>query len=73
MNPLQNYPGARKVLYLLQFIAGLALGATQVAYGAAAADTPTWLTVALAVFAFLVAGLGLTASSNTPTAAGPGD
>lgn len=57
---------ARAVLYYVTFIVGLVLGATQVGYAAAEFDQPTWLTVALAVFAFLGSGLGLTAASNTP-------
>lgn len=65
MNPLAEYPRTRKALYVASFVIGLALGATQVGYGAARADTPTWLTVAFAVYAFLAAGLGVTAASNT--------
>ena len=56
----------RKVLYVIFAVVGLALGATQVGYSAAEAGQPTWLTVALAVYAFVGTGLGFTASANTP-------
>lgn len=60
----EQYPRARKVVYLVSALIGLALGATQVGYGAASAGQPTWLTVALAVYAFLTAGLGVTSATN---------
>lgn len=59
-------PKARVAIYYIAFFLGLALGATQVGYAAADLAQPTWLTVALAVFAFVASGLGLTAASNTP-------
>ena len=55
----------RKVLYVLFAIIGLGLGATQVGFASADAGQPTWLTVALAVFAFVGTGFGFTASANT--------
>lgn len=64
MNPLNDYPEARRALYIVQFVIGLALGATQVGFASASADQPTWLTVALGVFAFVGAALGFTASAN---------
>lgn len=60
----------RRVLYVVFAVVGLALGAAQVGYGAAEAGQPTWLTVALAVYAFVGTGLGFTASANTPTRPG---
>lgn len=66
MNPIfETYPGARRIGYVVSFVVGLALGATQVGYAAAEAGQPTWLNVALAVYAFLAAGLGVTAAQNT--------
>lgn len=59
-------PKVRAVIYWAAFVIGLVLGATQVGYSAADLAQPTWLTVALAVFAFLAAGLGITAATNTP-------
>lgn len=56
---------ARRVLYAVYGFLGLALGAVQVAYAAASVGQPTWLTVTLAVFAFLGVGLGFTAAANT--------
>lgn len=72
MNPLADHPKARKTAYYIAFIVGLALGCVQVGYGAAEAGQPTWLTVALAVYAFLGAGLGLTAGANTDTGTASG-
>lgn len=60
-------PRARAAIYYVYVAVGLLLGATQVGFSAAELGQPTWLTVALAVFAFLAAGLGLTAASNTPS------
>ena len=67
MNPLSNNPAARKIVYTLFWLVGLALGAVQVAYAAGDAGQPDWLTVALAVYAFLGTGVGYTASANTST------
>lgn len=54
----------RQVLYVVYAAGGLALGAIQVAYSAAELGQPTWLTVSLAVFAFVGTSLGITAASN---------
>lgn len=55
---------ARQALYAVYAFIGLGLGATQVAYSAAEAGQPMWLTVALAVFAFLGTAFGFTAAAN---------
>lgn len=68
MNPLESNPTARRRTYQVFWIVGLILGATQVGYAAADAGQPTWLTVTLAVFAFLGAGVGYTAARNVPAA-----
>lgn len=60
-------PRARAAIYYGYGAVGLLLGAAQVAYGAYGLGQPTWLAAALAVLAFLGAGLGLTAASNTVT------
>ena len=60
-------PEVRKPIYAIYALLGLVIGATQVAYSAAEAGQPTWLTVTLAVFAFVGTALGFTAASNTPT------
>ena len=67
ITPVAFPPKARAALYYAYAIVGLGLGAVQVGYSAAGLGQPTWLTVTLAVFAFLAAGLGLTAASNTPS------
>lgn len=67
MNPLESNPTARRRTYQVFWIVSLILGATQVGYAAADAGQPVWLTVALAVFAFLGVGIGYTAARNTPT------
>ncbi len=66
MNPLTNAlrPRTRKRLYALYALLALALGATQTGYGTAGTEIPTWLSVVLAVFAYVGTFLGLTAASN---------
>ena len=64
-------PKVRAVLYYIFSIVGLTLGALWIGFSAAETAQPTWLTVALAVFAFLAPALGVTAASNTPTSARP--
>jgi hypothetical protein len=66
MNPALIPARIRTRLYAGFGVMGLGLGATQVGYAAAGAGQPTWLTVALAVFAFVGTGIGYTAASNTP-------
>jgi hypothetical protein len=68
MNILAEYPKARKYLYALLWVAGLALGATAAGYGASDAGIPGWYAPVAAVYAFLGAGLGYTAQANTPKA-----
>lgn len=65
MSPLTQIPSSvRNALYIASALVGLALGATQVGYQAAEAGFPTWLKVALSVYAFVAGVLGLTASAN---------
>lgn len=60
-------PKVREAVYSVFAVIGLALGAAQVGFSAAEAGQPVWLTVGLAVYAFLgAAGLGV-ARANTPT------
>ncbi len=66
MNPLAQNPNARRRVYAAFWLVGLGLGGTQVGYAAAESGQPTWLTVALAVYAFLGAGVGYTAQANVP-------
>lgn len=66
MNRVAIPEKARAVVYTIFGILGLGIGATQVGYAAAEAGQPTWLTVSLAVYAFLGTGIGYTAATNTP-------
>ncbi|OJU44468.1 MAG: hypothetical protein BGN98_13875 [Microbacterium sp. 69-7] len=59
--------GWRKPLYRIYALLGLALGATQVGFASADAGQPIWLTVSLAVFAFVGTGFGFVAQRNTPS------
>jgi hypothetical protein len=58
----------RGILYSVFALIGLGLGATQVGFASANSGQPTWLTVALAAFAFIGTSVGYTAASNTPAA-----
>ena len=58
-------PKARAIVYYVYGCIMLLLGSTQVGYSAASLSQPTWLTVSLAVSAFLGVGFSLTAASNT--------
>lgn len=65
MNRLYIPPAARVWVYGIFGAVGVALGATQVGFAAAEAGQPVWLTVALAVYAFLGPAIGYTAATNT--------
>jgi hypothetical protein len=71
MNPLADSPAARKIVYTLFWFASLVVGALGVGYGAASAGIPSWYAPVAAVYAFLAAAVGYTASSNVP--ANPAD
>ena len=67
MNPLENNPKARKVVYTVLWAVGLVLTAAQVWVGAVpGAEQPSVLTGALAVFPVVAAYVGYQASKNTP-------
>jgi hypothetical protein len=66
MNPLNDRPDLRKKVYSVFWLVGLALGALAAGYGASDNDAPEWLNPATAAYAFLGAGVGYTASQNTP-------
>lgn len=57
----------RKPLYAVYAVIVLGEGATAVGYATANEAQPTWLKVVLAVTAFVGAGIGATAASNTDT------
>lgn len=54
----------RKQAYAVFAALGVLIGAIQVGFGAAQAGQPVWLTVALAVYAFLGGAIGATANAN---------
>lgn len=56
---------ARLTLYAVYGGLGIVVGAVQVGYAAAEAGQPTWLTVTLAVYAFLGGAFGYTATTQT--------
>lgn len=59
-------PNVRKVIYGIYIVAGVIFGAVQVAFAAIeGAGQPDWLTVTLAVYAFLSVPVGSLALVNT--------
>jgi uncharacterized membrane protein len=70
-NPLVGVlPAAiRQRIYVIYAVLGFLLGGVQVGWSAAGGGQPTWLTVVLAVFAFVGSALGVTAASNMQAAA----
>lgn len=62
-------PAARKIAYAVFAVLGVALGAVQVGFAAAESGQPVWLTVGLAVYAFVGGAIGFTARANTPAEA----
>ena len=69
---LKDYPKIRKTAYIISTILGIALGAVQVGFSAANAGQPIWLTVSLAVYAFLGGALGIQAATNITPAENQG-
>ena len=57
-------PRARSIMYLIWSLGSLSLGAGQVGFSTAEITQPVWLSVSIAVWAFVGAGLGLAAMSN---------
>lgn len=65
MNPLEQYPQARKVLYIVQWIANLVLGILGIVFlNDGTEGVPQAFTVAGLILAFVWTYTGLTASSN---------
>lgn len=69
MNPLSEFPGARKVLYLVQWIT---TGLTGIAglYFTSQGSTPDWYTTLVAVLAFVWTYTGVTAAQNVSSGGG---
>lgn len=57
----------RKIAYGIYAVLGLVIGSIQVAYAAAESGQPVWLTVALAVYAYVGGAIGYTALANVTT------
>ena len=67
MNPLNDLPGVRKVLYLVQWVINGILviaGVVFVTQGTSTEELPDWYVLALAVGPVLWTYLGLTAQQN---------
>lgn len=64
MNPLNDYPKARRIAYQVFWTVSLLIGAAHVGFQSADAGVPGWLTVALSVLPFVGAGIGYTAQAN---------
>lgn len=65
MNPLDQYPAVRRLLYLVQWVTTGATGVAGVVF-VALEDVPTWYTITVSALAFVWSYTGLTAQSNTP-------
>ncbi|MGC0143465.1 hypothetical protein [Pseudactinotalea sp. Z1732] len=68
---VQGNPKLRRVLYAAYAIVGLGLGSTQVGFSAAETGQPMWLTVALAVFAYVGVAFGFAAQSKVDATPAP--
>ena len=64
MNPLNDYPKARRIAYQVFWTVSLLIGAAHVGFQSADVGVPEWLTVALSVLPFVGAGIGYTAQAN---------
>ena len=64
MNPLEDYPKARRIAYQAFWTVSLATGAAHVGFQSADVGVPAWLTMTLAVLPFVGAGIGYTAQAN---------
>lgn len=68
MNPLEESPVARKRAYQIFWVVSLIVGAAQIGFATAKAETPTWLLVTLSILPFLGAAIGYTAQANVTAA-----
>ena len=56
--------GARKTLYLIYALLGVALGSVSQGYAAAEVIQPTWLNIAVSVFVYIGTAFGIVAAGN---------
>lgn len=66
-NPLESFPVVRQWAYRVYWLVGIAVTATQVGYVTATGTSPSWITVALAVLAYVGIALGFQADRNVDT------
>lgn len=74
MNPLDQYPQARKAFYLLQWVVNGVLavaGAVFLAQGTDLEDLPQWYVLTAAIGPVLWTYLGITAQSNVQETPNP--
>jgi hypothetical protein len=72
VNPLNDYPAARKALYTVQYVVSGVMLLLGVAYGALEdVGVPEWYVVTSAVLSALWAYTGVTAAQNVHTAVTP--
>ena len=74
MNPLNDYPQARKILYLVQWVVNGVMGVLGVVYAAANSgigSIPSWYIVLGLVFNFIWTYTGITAQTNVDTSLPP--
>lgn len=67
MNPLDQYPAARKALYTLQWLISGAMGVLGIVLsvnGYGVTDLPAWYSTTALVLAFVWTYTGITAQSN---------
>jgi len=69
VNPLNDYPDVRRWVYLVFWVAALAVGALNVGFLAAGGpdSLPVWLVVVNAVMPFVGGYIGYTARANVQT------
>lgn len=70
MNPLDNRPGVRRILYIIQWVVNGVLtvaGAVFLIQGTATEDLPEWYVLTLGIAPVLWTYLGITAQSNVNT------
>lgn len=70
MNPLDNYPGVRKALYLIQWLVNGVTGVMGIIF-TAQGESPAWYVLTVACLAFLWTYAGITAQSNVQTSSPP--
>lgn len=64
MNPLDQYPAARRIAYLIQWMVNLVLGVIAVVL-TSLGESPLWFVITTGAFNFIWTYTGLTAQTNT--------